>query len=200
MTKPKASARIAAMFCSEMSRSKRASKSTWKNANGTTLETDTNVPYGSTPTYNGATPTYQGQTATGWTPAIGPVTGNVTYTAAYLPTYTVRFLDDDGVTVLETKTVQEGSGATYTGATPTSTYGTFQEWNPNPVDVRANMDCIAVYDITMVEPDLKYLVYTLDDTAMTMTITGLNVANIVADNLKYLTIPDTINGYRVILD
>ena len=174
---------------------------TWKNADGTTLETDTNVPYGSTPTYNGQTPTYQGQTASGWTPDIGPVTGNVTYTAKYVQTYTVRFLDDDGVTVLETKTVQEGNSATYTGATPTSTYGTFQEWNPQaPANVQSNVDCVAVYDITMVEPDLKYLVYTLDDTTMTMTITGLNVANIVADNLKYLTIPDVINGYRVRFD
>ena len=173
---------------------------TWKNADGTTLETDSNVPYGSTPTYNGAIPTYQGQTASGWTPDIGPVTGNITYTAKYIPTYTVRFLDDDGVTVLETKTVQEGNSATYTGVTPTSPYGTFLEWNPNPVNVRNNTDCVAVYDITMVEPDLKYLVYTLDDTNMTITITGLNEASIVADNLKYLTIPDTINGYCVKFD
>ena len=56
---------------------------TWKNADGTTLETDTNVPYGTTPTYNGSTPTQDGVEYSGWDPAISAVTGNITYTAAY---------------------------------------------------------------------------------------------------------------------
>ena len=60
-------------------------------------------------------------------------------------------------------------------------------------------DIYAIFDIEMVEPDLKYLVYTLNETNHTMTITGLNIANIIADNLSYITIPDTINGYHVIL-
>jgi len=32
-----------------------------------------------------------------------------------------------------------------------------------------------------------------------MTITGLKTSVIVSDNLQYITIPDTINGYHVIL-
>ena len=56
---------------------------TWKNADGTTLETDTNVPYGTTPTYNGSAPTQDGVEYSGWDPAISAVTGNITYTAAY---------------------------------------------------------------------------------------------------------------------
>ena len=65
------------------SRTTRTYTVTWKNADGTTLETDTNVPYGTTPTYNGSAPTQDGVTYSGWEPAISAVTGNITYTAAY---------------------------------------------------------------------------------------------------------------------
>lgn len=60
----------------------------WNNGS-TTLETDTNVPYGTTPTYNGSTPVYNGSgdaadyAFNGWTPAVGPITGNTTYTAKF---------------------------------------------------------------------------------------------------------------------
>lgn len=172
---------------------------TWKNADNTTLETDTDVPYGATPQYNGATPTYQGETSTGWEPPISTVTGDITYTATYVPTYQVRFYDDDG-TLLQTTSVQEGGTAVYTGETPTSDVGTFLGWNPEPTNIYSDTDCYAYYEFNMVEPDLKYLVYTTDDTNHTMTITGLNIANIVADNLSVITIPDTIQGYHVILN
>ena len=65
------------------SRTLRTYTVTWKNEGGAVLETDYNVPYGTVPTYNGATPTYQGETATGWTPAVGAITGDTVYTAAY---------------------------------------------------------------------------------------------------------------------
>ena len=60
---------------------------TWKNGS-TTLETDTNVPYGTVPTYNGSTPVYSGTDAedyefSGWSPAVGAITGNTTYTAQF---------------------------------------------------------------------------------------------------------------------
>ena len=170
----------------------------WRNADNTLLETDNNVPYGSMPQYNGATPTYQGRTSIGWSPSISAVVSNVTYTATYVPTYQVNFYNES--TLLQTVTVEEGNTATYTGATPTSSMGTFLEWNP-PMNtsIYDNTDIYAMFDIEMVEPDLKYLVYTLNETNHTMTITGLNIANIIADNLAYITRPDTINGYHVIL-
>ena len=171
----------------------------WRNADNTLLETDTNVPYGTVPTYDGATPTYQGDTSSGWSPAVSAITGDTTYIATYTPTYVVNFYNDDG-TLLQTVRVKEGQNAVYTEATPTSPMGDFLEWNPEPIGVYGNLDCVAIFDIVMVEPDLKYLVYTLNDTDMTMTITGLNVANIIADKLTYITIPDTINGYHVILN
>ena len=59
----------------------------WKNGS-TTLETDSNVPYGTVPTYNGSTPVYTGTDAddyefSGWSPAVGAITGNTTYTAQF---------------------------------------------------------------------------------------------------------------------
>ena len=74
---------------------------TWKNHDGTVLETDTGVTYGTTPAYNGATPekpedenfTY---TFGGWSPAVSAVTGDAEYIAQFTavskrvePTYTV---------------------------------------------------------------------------------------------------------------
>lgn len=74
---------------------------TWKNHDGSVLETDTGVTHGTTPTYNGATPqkpedehfTY---TFNGWSPALEAVTGDAEYTAQFTavskrvdPAYTV---------------------------------------------------------------------------------------------------------------
>ena len=61
---------------------------TWKNGS-TTLEADTNVPYGTVPTYNGADPTHTDPDYVwegGWSPAVGPITGNTTYTAQFKDT------------------------------------------------------------------------------------------------------------------
>ena len=74
---------------------------TWKNYDGSVLETDTGVVHGTTPTYNGATPgqpedenfTY---TFNGWSPAPQAVTGDAEYIAQFTavskrvdPAYTV---------------------------------------------------------------------------------------------------------------
>jgi len=126
---------------------------TWKNADNTTLETDTNVPYGTTPTYNGATPTYQGETSTGWNPAVGPITGDTTYTAIYIPTYQVRFYSgtssSSAGTLLQTTRVQEGSAAVYSGSTPTNpdgqSYWEFTGWDKALTNIRAATDFYAQY-------------------------------------------------------
>ena len=61
---------------------------TWKNYDGTVLETDTGVARGATPTYNGATPTKASTDRndfafSGWSPSVASVTGNATYTAQF---------------------------------------------------------------------------------------------------------------------
>ena len=61
---------------------------TWKNHDGTVLETDTGVVSGTTPTYNSSTPTkaYDSSyhyTFKAWSPAVGAISGNTTYTATF---------------------------------------------------------------------------------------------------------------------
>lgn len=74
----------------------------WKNGS-TTLETDKNVPYGTKPTYNGSTPVdgTNGMPFIGWTPAVGPITGNTTYTAEFEPFVQDVEIDESWYTILK---------------------------------------------------------------------------------------------------
>ena len=61
---------------------------TWKNYDGTVLETDTSVAYGTTPSYDATTPTKESTNQysyafTGWAPEMSSVTGDATYTAQF---------------------------------------------------------------------------------------------------------------------
>ena len=175
---------------------------TWKNADGTVLETDTEVPYGTMPSYNGATPSYDGELSNGWNPPVDIVTGNVIYTATYIPTYNVNFYNES--TLLQTVAVKEGNTAAYTGANPTSTIGTFIGWDHDLTNVTGDFDVFALFDVIMVEPDLKYLNYTLNTTSRVLTLNGLNTSLLISDNVEYITIPDTIHidgvAYTVVLN
>jgi hypothetical protein len=125
---------------------------TWKNHNGTVLETDTKVPYGDMPEYNGSTPT---KTATaqytfafaGWDTAVSEVTGNVVYTAIFtqhIRSYTIKFVDYNG-SVLKSETLEYGSMPT--APTPTRTGYDFTGWDKSIVAVTGEATYTAQYKI-----------------------------------------------------
>lgn len=70
---------------------------TWKNSDGTVLEVDDNVLYGTTPTFDSGTPARTDNrgaveyTFTNWSPEVKPVTGNQTYVAEYSAVGTFSF-------------------------------------------------------------------------------------------------------------
>lgn len=118
---------------------------TWKNWDGSVLETDTDVPYGTKPTYDGEKPEKASDQQynyvfAGWSPEVSAVgESDVTYTATYTPVlqeYTVKWVDEDGTTVLEMdENVAYGTTPEFNGATPTKASAegyayTFDTWTP----------------------------------------------------------------------
>lgn len=117
---------------------------TWKNYEGTPLETDNNVAYNAMPEYNGETPTKQGIADKdfefdGWTPDIAPVTENVVYVAKYRDVakkFQIRFLAEDGTTVLYSDQVAYNVVPTFIGTLPTKEHADPEHyyyelvWNP----------------------------------------------------------------------
>ena len=97
---------------------------TWKNYDGTVLET-ASVEHGKTPTYTGATPTRATTkkytySFSRWDREAEAVTGDTTYTAQFSKTsnkYTVTWKNYDG-TVLATDSMEYGATPSYTGTVP----------------------------------------------------------------------------------
>ena len=142
----------------------------WKDYDGrTVLETDENVAYGTTPTYDGTTPSRESTESidyvfAGWTPNVSAVTGDATYIAQYTnseKTYTVNWVDEDG-TVLETdEEVTAGSTPSYDGEIPSKaddaqyTY-TFSGWSPEIQSVTGNATYTAQYSRTVREYNITW--------------------------------------------
>lgn len=169
---------------------------TWKNDDGTVLETDNNVEYGTTPTYNGATPTkastaQHSYTFSGWSPTISAVTGNVTYTAQFTASvrkYTVKWYNYDG-TLLETDTdVPYGTKPTYNGATPTKpsddyyNYG-FAGWSPS---INEGIQGDKNFTAQFAQTDRYYTVRWVNASAEQ----GVEGALLETDEVKFNTQPD----------
>ncbi|MBO5936639.1 MAG: hypothetical protein J6Q79_03380, partial [Clostridia bacterium] len=134
-------------------------KVTWKNYDGTVLETDEKVPYGDMPEYNGSTPT---KTATaqytfvfaGWDTAVSEVTGDVVYTATYtnhIRSYTIKFVDYNGTT-LKSESLEYGSMPTAPTPTRASTDQytyTFKGWDSTVTNVVGDKTYKAQYTETV---------------------------------------------------
>ena len=91
---------------------------TWYDEDGTVLETDENVLYGTMPSYDGETPVKEGNnelvyTFAGWAPEVDLVSGDAKYTATYTEknVYTVsfNFLHND---IVKTEYVVDGEKVT----------------------------------------------------------------------------------------
>lgn len=141
-------------------------KVTWKNEDGTVLETDEKVPYGDMPEYNGSTPakpsTAQYTFAfAGWDTAVSEVTGDVVYTAIFtqhIRSYTIKFVNADG-TVLQSSEFEYGSVPTYSGNTPTKASTaqydyTFAGWDKSVIAVTGE----AIYTAKFTESVRSYTV------------------------------------------
>ena len=162
---------------------------TWMNDDGTELEKDENVKYGTTPEYNGETPTKESNAQytyifSGWDPEISKVTANITYKAVYaqtVNTYTVTWMNDDGTELEKDENVEYGTIPEYRGEMPTKesteqyTYA-FAGWTP---------------EIKVVTGDAEYTA-TFTDTIRTYTVTWKNWDDTVLEtdeNVGYGTTP-----------
>ena len=134
---------------------------TWKNADGTVLETDPSVVEGTTPIYEGETPKKNNDTQynyvfSGWTPEVSAVYANTEYTATYreeLRKYNIVWKNYDG-TVLETDAnVSYGTMPEYNALEPTkettkeSTFS-FAKWTPEVSSVTGDAVYTASFDAT----------------------------------------------------
>ena len=132
---------------------------TWKNEDGTILETDENVEYGATPEYNGETPTKVSNAQysyvfKGWDKEISNVTGDITYTATFEAigeTYVVTWKNEDGTTLETDENVEYGATPTYDGATPgkagDAQYSyVFKGWDKEISAVEADATYTAVFE------------------------------------------------------
>jgi len=161
----------------------------WKNGS-TVLETDRDVPYGTTPEYNGTTPVKDPTDTTvyqfsGWSPAISEVTGDATYTAQFTGTprtYTVAWMN--GEETLETdENVPYKATPEYNGTTPVkdptdTTVYQFSGWSPAISEVTGNAT------------------YTAQFTELTKVALTANSD----DKLVYTGVSQTVEGFKSSID
>jgi uncharacterized repeat protein (TIGR02543 family) len=167
---------------------------TWKNGD-TTLETDTRVPYGTTPTYDGEIPTKKGDTKysyefSGWSPEVSKVTGNTVYNATFTQvpkSYNVTYMVD-GEVYGEVEEVAYGTELT-PREIPEKTGHTFSGWSDIP-ETMPDKDIV----ITGTFSQNTYKISIPDDIPHGSVISSKDTAYY-GDKVKVTIAPE--NGYYV---
>ncbi len=187
----------------------------WFNYDGSLLETDTDVAYGTKPTYNGDEPTKEGNaehsyqfagwnynTENGITPTLGTTYIDITAQFTEIDnTYTVKW-ENEGK-VIETDTlVPYGAKPDYNGATPTKASDaqydyTFIGWSTSVTDpakpeseletVKGNVTYTAIYSATTKLYPIKVILF---DTELTRVVEyGTDIT---------FEAPDDVIGYQFV--
>lgn len=142
---------------------------TWKNADGKTLRTDKDVPYGTMPSYEG-TPTKKADaqykyTFEKWDPEISEVTEDVTYTAVYsatLNSYKVTWANWDETVLEVDENVPYGTMPEYNGETPVKEedaqykYAFSGKWDSEIGEVKKDVTYKATFDTTLKYYDITW--------------------------------------------
>ena len=135
---------------------------TWRDGEGDTILVDTNVIYGSTPSFSGLTPTKLSTaewkyTFNGWTPAVETVSGNAEYRATFTAEkqkYSVTWKDYNGTVLDIQNNLEYGTVPAYVGTAPSRantaqyTYS-FNGWSPAVTAVTGNVIYTATYSSTV---------------------------------------------------
>ena len=103
-------------------------------------------------------------TFTGWDPTVVPdVTRDATYTAQFAPTYkeyTVKFVDEDGITVISTAAYHFGDEVVLpdepTKAADLANTYDFDHWTPDVIDVAGDATYTATYTATPIDYTISF--------------------------------------------
>ena len=142
---------------------------TWVDEDGTTLIDQKDYEYGAMPKFEGVEPTKAADaqytyTFEGWDKDYTEVKGNQTYVAVYEKTtnkYTVKWVDEDGTTLIDQKDYEYGAIPKFEGVEPTKaadaqyTY-TFKGWDKDYTEVKGNQTYVAVYEKTTNKYNVTY--------------------------------------------
>lgn len=165
----------------------------WNNWDNNPLETDENVPYGTTPEYNSGTPTKESTidktyTFASWTPAVGAITGDTTYTATFTEaarTYTVKFATEANGTLVnaEDQTIAYDSTLTkIPTATPKEGYK-FDGWYVGVDKIEDISSYTVSGDVTLTAK------YSAEQYTITLNVNG---GDALASNTILYDITDTV--------